>query len=83
MEIIKNATIYKCSFCGKRLLSRNGAKIHENEYCWHELSPRQKNILEKRRVCEHKNHETEYTYIPGEAVKEPSCEICLDCGARF
>lgn len=83
MKEIKNQTIYQCSYCGKRLLSKNGAKIHENTYCKHMDSPAQKSVIEKQNNCAHKNVETEYTYIPGEAVKEPNCDICLDCGARF
>jgi len=81
MEVIKNVTVYKCSYCGKRLLTKKGAKIHENKYCWHSDSPHQKSIVEKKEKCEHKNVETQYSYIPGEAVKEPSHNECMDCGS--
>ena len=39
-------------------------------------------IKEKQQNCEHKNTETIYGYIPGEAVKQPEYEMCLDCGLK-
>ena len=32
--------------------------------------------------CEHKRTGTYWDYIPGEAVKEPQYDYCLDCGKR-
>lgn len=69
MEVLKNQTLYKCSFCGKRLLSKNGATIHEQEYCKNDLSPHIQNIKKKQAECEHNNTETIYGYIPGELDK--------------
>ena len=83
MKILKNQTIYQCSHCGKRLLSRNGCKIHENKYCTHWDSPNMANLRKKQAECPHENTDTEYTYIPGEAVKEPHHDYCIDCGLIF
>jgi hypothetical protein len=83
MEIIKNQTIYQCSFCGKRLLSRNGCKIHEKKYCNRWYSPNKINLRKKQEDCPHNNCETAYSYIPGEAVQEPDYGYCLDCGLKF
>ncbi len=79
MKRLNNQTLWQCEYCGKRLLSKKGADIHENSYCWHPESPHQKGIMEKQRQCEHKNTETIYRYIPGEAVQEPDYEQCIDC----
>lgn len=83
MKTIHNVTIFQCEYCNKRLLSKNGAKIHEEQYCSNADSPNQKRIIENQRTCEHQNCETVYSYIPGEAVQEPNHDICLDCGMRF
>lgn len=79
MEILKDQTIYKCSYCGKRLLSRNGCKLHENKYCWHKDSPHKKAIEERKLKCDHE-FEMTYSYIPGEAVQEPHHAECVKCG---
>lgn len=65
------------------MLTKKGCYLHENEYCWHPDSPHQKNIIKARLACKHKNVETQYSYIPGEAVKEPAYDLCLDCGAHI
>lgn len=79
MIVLKNQTLYQCEYCGKRLLSRNGAKIHEEQYCG------QSPIVKQKRIDEIKKCNHEYTehwdYIPGEAVKEPHYSYCLECGA--
>ena len=80
MEILKNQTIYKCSFCGRRLLSRNGCRLHESEYCKAYDSPNNVAFRNKQEECEHGNIDTEWSYIPGEAVKEPHHDFCIDCG---
>lgn len=83
MEILRNRTIYQCSFCKKRLLSRNGCLLHENQYCWHKDSPNQKDILERQAKCPHNRKDTVYSYIPGEAVQQPDHDVCRDCGAHL
>ena len=35
-----------------------------------------------KQECQHKNTETVWTYIQGEAVKQPDHDVCLDCGER-
>ena len=86
MEILENQTLYQCDYCNKRLLSKKGCVLHENEYCWKEKSPHQKRlaneIARKQRECSHENRDTVYTYIPGEAVQQPDHDECLDCGAK-
>lgn len=84
MKTLTNQTLYQCDHCGRRLLSKNGAWLHENEYCWHGDSPYQ--IMEKLTIeilqeeCEHKHIETQYSYIPGECVQQPDHNLCVDCG---
>ncbi|MCM3110651.1 hypothetical protein [Lederbergia lenta] len=79
MKTLKNQTIYQCEYCNKRLLSKNGAKIHEEEYC------KQSHIVKQKRIdeiiaCNH-DMETHWGYIPGEAVMEPQYQYCVECGA--
>ena len=79
MITLKNQTIYQCEYCGKRLLSKNGAKIHEKEYC--KESP----IVKKKRIeeisnCKH-DWETHWTPIVGEEWRyEPDHSYCGICG---
>jgi len=80
MEILGNQILYKCSYCGKRLLTKHGCKLHENKYCGSKSSPNIKTILTKREVCTHENVEEVWSYIPGEAVQQPDHYKCIDCG---
>lgn len=81
MKKLTNQILWECDYCAKRLLTKKGAKIHENKYCWHEDSPNKIATKHKRLNCEHKNAEMQYTYIHGEAVQEPAGMMCLDCGS--
>lgn len=60
--------------------------LHENEYCKGPGNPaniaKRKAVEEKQRLCEHKNTETAYSYIPGECMQEPDYDVCIDCGAK-
>lgn len=81
MNVILNQTIYQCEYCGKRLLSKNGAKIHEEQYCY--KSPI---VKEKRKqeilLCKHK-WETSWTPIAGEEWRhEPDYEYCIYCNVK-
>ena len=82
MEILRNQTLYKCSYCNRRKLTKRGCRIHENYYCSDELSPHKINIKKMQSECLHKNKETIYAYIPGECVQQPDHEACIDCNAR-
>lgn len=33
MKVLTNQTLYQCDHCGKRLLTKHGAKVHEEQYC--------------------------------------------------
>ena len=79
MRILKNQTIYQCEYCNKRLLSKKGAQIHEEQYCSKSTIVKQKRI-EVIKGCEHDWDEV-WSYIPGEAVMEPSHNVCIKCGA--
>lgn len=79
MITLKNQTIYQCEYCKKRLLSKQGAKIHEEQYCWASPIVRKKEI-DRIKDCDHEM-DTVWDYIPGEAVKEPQYDECLKCGA--
>lgn len=87
MKIIRNQTLYQCSYCGKRKLTKRGCILHEDKYCWHPKSPHKirvaKGITDKQRNCKHRNTEEIWSYIPGEAVKQPDYELCIDCGMRL
>jgi len=77
MEILTNQTLYKCSYCGHRMLTKSGAKLHEERYCKNENSPRVKN-------CKHENIETVWSQIRGEEHREePDYDVCTECGTQF
>ncbi|EJR96873.1 MULTISPECIES: hypothetical protein [Bacillus] len=33
MKVLINQTLYQCDHCGKRLLTKHGVKVHEEQYC--------------------------------------------------
>lgn len=79
MKILENQTLYQCEYCNKRLLSKIGAKVHEEQYC------KQSPIVKQKRIdeiiaCVHEM-DTHWDYIPGEAVKEPQYQYCINCFA--
>ena len=86
MKTLKNQTVYQCEFCNKRLLTKKGAQIHETQYCWHQNSPHQVKAeafrFKQISNCSHINIEEVWRTIPGEAIKEPDYDQCIDCGAR-
>jgi len=82
MEILTNQTLFKCSYCGRKKLSKRGCILHEENYCSNKSSPHQIKIKKKQAMCPHKNKETVWSYIPGEAVKQPDYDVCIDCNAR-
>ena len=71
---IKNQTIYKCQYCGKRYLTKQGCKKHEIDYCKSPNAPRVIN-------CKHKEVVTVWIPIVGEENRqEPDYDYCIDCG---
>ena len=87
MIILENQKLFQCSYCGKRLLTKQGAELHEKNYCHSEESPHIVNnnikMVENQKNCKHEHIETKYYYIPGEAVMEPQYDFCVDCGMVF
>ena len=86
MRTLKNQTIYQCDYCGKRLLTKKGARLHEGDYCWHDDSPHKKSIVEKQSKCKHpeKSLIMQYRTMPGEShLLEPDYEECFLCGAKL
>ena len=79
MKLLKDQTLYQCDHCGKRLLSKNGARLHEEQYCRVVLKERKKEL---QKNCKHKKIGTHYDYIPGEAVMQPEYDYCVDCGLK-
>ncbi|PAE17260.1 hypothetical protein CHH91_04435 [Virgibacillus sp. 7505] len=73
----KAAFIYRCEYCSKRFLTKQGAKRHEEDYCYKSPIPEQKK-QDKQASCDHE-FKTVYDYIPGEAVKEPQYDQCIHC----
>lgn len=79
MKVLTAQTVYQCEYCCKRLLSRNGAKIHEEQYC--SKSPivkakRKQEIL----TCNHV-WATSWRPIFGEEWRsEPDYDYCTECG---
>lgn len=82
MEILRNQTLYRCSYCNRRKLTKRGCIEHENKYCGNELSPHMMGIKKTQAECLHKKKETIWTYIPGECVQQPDHDVCIDCNAR-
>jgi hypothetical protein len=80
METLNNQTVYKCSYCGRKKLSKRGCLLHEQKYCKNEKSPHMISIKNMQDNCPHNNLAMAYSYIPGEAVMEPNYKYCLDCG---
>jgi len=79
LKVLYNQVVYQCEYCNKRLLSKNGAKIHEDKYC--SDSP----VVKENRRNEILNckHEwgTEWSPIFGEEhLSEPSHDYCIKCG---
>lgn len=83
MKIIKNQTIYQCSYCGRRLLTKTGCKLHETQYCQHAESPNQKRLIALRTTCGHSEYSTVYRYMGDGTRQEPDYDVCLNCGERF
>lgn len=80
MKVLKNQTLYQCDYCGKRLLSPHGAKLHEENYCIQSplLANKGYEILTR---CSH-DWRTVYEPIPGEThLRQPSHDECTKCGA--
>ncbi|MET4562215.1 DNA-directed RNA polymerase subunit RPC12/RpoP [Lysinibacillus parviboronicapiens] len=81
MKVLENQTLYQCDYCGKRLLTKNGAKIHEEEYCKSSAQLIDKGF-EILINCQH-DWKTQWTPIPGEEhLSEPSHDVCIKCGAE-
>lgn len=79
LKTLENQTVYQCEYCGKRLLSKNGAKIHEEQYCRQSPIVKQK-WLESVKKCSHK-WEMQFHPMPGEPhLLEPDHEECIYCG---
>ncbi len=72
---LKNQTIYKCQYCGRRKLTLKGCQIHEQLYCKNDEAPRRKN-------CKHDNIQTYYSHV-GEGMYEPAYDYCGDCGKKL
>lgn len=78
MRVLTNQTLYQCDHCGKRLLSKNGAKLHEEKYC---RIVREQQRAEQQKNCPHNNISTHWTPIFGEEWRhEPDHDYCVDCG---
>lgn len=79
MKILTNQTLYQCDYCGKRLLTKRGAKLHEEEYCGSSPIVEQKK-LDVIRDCKHQMREV-YMTMPGEPhLQQPSHDECINCG---
>ena len=78
MKVLENQTLYQCSFCNKRLLSKAGAKIHEKEYC---IKVRELKKEKLQAICPHDETDTHYELMAGEDyAMEPAYEYCINCG---
>lgn len=77
MLILENQILYQCEHCNKRFITKQGAKTHEEQYCY--LSPIPKAKRKERIMnCDHEWH-TVWDYMAGEAVKEPDHDECIHC----
>lgn len=82
MIILENQKLYQCSYCKKRLLTKRGCRLHETKYCSNPDSEYQQGIGRWKAECPHERTELMWSYIPGEAVKEPSHTECVRCGTH-
>ncbi|MEA0563303.1 hypothetical protein [Lysinibacillus irui] len=81
MKVLENQTLFQCDHCGKRLLTKHGAKIHEEEYCNSSalLIDKGYEIL----INCHHDWKERWVPIPGEEhLSEPSHDECIKCGAE-
>lgn len=79
MITLKNQIVYKCEGCGKRFVTKHGAKTHESNWC-------KKHAQSKKnpKNCKHENVFTSYSPIAGEEFRsEPDYDYCDDCGTIF
>lgn len=79
MKTLTNQTLFQCDFCEKRFITKQGAKNHEEIYCY--LSPIPKaRKLENIKACKH-DFKMHYTPMFGENhLLEPSHYECVNCG---
>lgn len=79
MNVLTEQTLYQCEYCNKRFITKQGAKKHEEEYCY--LSPKRKeNRMKEIANCEHE-WETQWSPIMGEEWRmEPDYDRCIKCG---
>jgi len=48
-----------------------------------EIERKRRQTAAEQEGCPHKNIQTAWSYIPGECVKQPDYEQCVDCGEIF
>lgn len=78
LKELTNQTLYQCEYCGKRLLTKYGAILHENEYCRNSEIILKKG-LDKIKECGHE-WITVWSPIYGEEhLKEPDYDVCKKC----
>ncbi|MCY8729439.1 MULTISPECIES: hypothetical protein [Bacillus] len=78
MKVLENQTLYQCEHCGKRLMTKHGARLHERVYC---SVVREEEQKKRQESCEHKHMEMSYCTMPGEDhLMMPDYEYCIDCG---
>lgn len=83
MLVIENQTIYQCEYCLKRIVTKSGAKRHEEKYCPHPASLNQKAIVKRQAECSHllEARETACMPMPDEThLMQPSHTFCTLCG---
>jgi len=80
LKELTNQTLYQCDYCGKRLLSKNGAKVHEEQYCRVVL---EKKLKEQQANCTHEKTAYSYRVMVGEDyVQEPDYLYCVECDKK-
>lgn len=78
MNVLTDQTLYQCEYCNKRFITKQGAKKHEEDYCYLSPIPKVKR-LKKIRSCNHEWQE-KWRRIPGEDfAMEPDYSYCYKC----
>ncbi|GGN66365.1 hypothetical protein [Oceanobacillus indicireducens] len=78
MNILENQILYQCEYCKKSFITKQGAKNHEEKYCYLSPIPKRK-WLEKVKSCEHE-WETKLSPMAGEEhLLEPDYDYCIHC----
>ena len=80
MKVLKIKRYSNVIIAGSAFSQSMAQKFMKKKYCSVVLEQKKK---EKQAKCKHKNIDTHYEYIPGEAVMQPAYDYCVDCDKQI